>query len=140
METSPGNGKKRGGLLLRWTLQAIGCSCLALAVLGLFLPVLPTVPFLLLALACFSRSSDRFYTWLLRHEQLGPIIQPYLNGQGMPFKSKLKAIALVWASIIISAVFLVNLLWVRIMLPIVALGVTFYLLRLPTAEEIAPFE
>jgi uncharacterized membrane protein YbaN (DUF454 family) len=116
-------------------LHAVGCTSVVLAVLGLVLPVLPTVPFLLLALACFSRSSNRFYAWLVRHEQLGPMVRPYLNGQGMPFKTKLTAIALVWGSIFISAVFLVNLLWVRIVLPIIALGVTFYLLRLPTAEK-----
>jgi uncharacterized membrane protein YbaN (DUF454 family) len=126
---------KARGRLLRWSLHAVGCTSLVLAIVGVALPVLPTVPFLLLALACFSRSSNRFYAWMVQHEQLGPMVRPYLNGQGMPIKTKLKAIALVWGSIFISAVFLVSLLWVRIVLPIIALGVTFYLLRLPTAEE-----
>lgn len=131
--SSPGN--KTHGALLRWTLHGIGCLSVALAVLGIFLPVLPTVPFLLLALACFTRSSDRFYSWLVQHEQLGPLVRPYLNGAGLPIKAKVKAITLVWSSILISAIFLVNLLWVRIALPIIAIGVTLYLLRLPTSGQ-----
>jgi len=81
----------------------------ALGVLGIFLPVLPTVPFLLLALACFARSSEQFYNWLLGHAHLGALIRLYINGQGMTRASKVKAIALVWASISLSAFYLVEL-------------------------------
>lgn len=119
---------------LRWFLFACGWLSVALAILGILLPVLPTVPFLLLALACFSRSSDRFHTWLVEHEQLGPLVRPYLAGAGMPFKAKVKAILLVWASILLSTLFFVDRLWLQILLPLIALGVTLYLLRLPTAE------
>ena len=120
--------------VLRWLLFACGWISVALALLGLFLPVLPTVPFLLLALACFSRSSDRFHTWLVEHEQLGPLVRPYLAGAGMPLKAKVKAILLVWASILLSTLFFVERLWLQILLPLIALGVTLYLLRLPTAD------
>lgn len=119
---------------LRWFLFACGWLSVALALLGLFLPVLPTVPFLLLALACFSRSSDRFHTWLVEHEQLGPLVRPYLAGAGMPLRAKVKAILLVWASILLSTFFLIERLWLQILLPLIALGVTLYLLRLPTAD------
>lgn len=119
---------------LRWFLFACGWLSVALAILGLFLPVLPTVPFLLLALACFSRSSDRFHTWLVEHEQLGPLVRPYLAGAGMPLKAKVKAILLVWASILLSTFLLIERLWLQILLPLIALGVTLYLLRLPTAD------
>jgi len=119
---------------LRWFLFACGWLSVALAILGLFLPVLPTVPFLLLALACFSRSSERFHSWLVEHEQLGPLVRPYLAGVGMPFKAKVKAILLVWASILLSTFFLIERLWLQILLPLIALGVTLYLLRLPTAD------
>ncbi len=119
---------------LRWILLVCGWISVALAILGLFLPVLPTVPFLLLALACFARSSGRFYVWLIEHEQLGPLVRPYLDGAGMPLKAKVKAILLVWASILLSTLFFVDRLWLQILLPLIALGVTLYLLRLPTAE------
>ena len=127
-------GKPGSAPALRWFLFACGWLSVALALLGLFLPVLPTVPFLLLALACFSRSSDRFYAWLVEHEQLGPLVRPYLAGAGMPLRAKVKAILLVWASILLSTFFLIDRLWLQILLPCIALGVTLYLLRLPTAD------
>jgi uncharacterized membrane protein YbaN (DUF454 family) len=119
---------------LRWALMFSGFLATALGVLGIFLPVLPTVPFLLLALACFARSSEQFYNWLLDHAHLGPIIRPYINGQGMTRASKVKAIALVWASISLSAFYLVELDWVRWLLILISCGVTLYLLKLPVIE------
>mgnify|MGYP001826930775 FL=1 len=117
---------------LRWTLLTAGFLATALGVLGIFLPVLPTVPFLLLALACFARSSERFYNGLLEHAHFGPIVQPYINGCGMSRASKVKAITLLWASISLSAFFLIELVWVRVLLLVIACAVTFYLLSLPT--------
>ena len=119
---------------LRWALLASGFLTTALGVLGIFLPVLPTVPFLLLALACFARSSEHFYNWLLDHAHFGPIVRPYINGQGMTRASKAKAIALVWASISLSAFYLVEIDWVRWLLLLIACGVTTYLLKLPGLE------
>jgi len=120
--------------VLRWTLLVSGFLAMALGVVGIFLPILPTVPFLLLALACFGRSSERFYNWLLDHAHFGPIIRPYLNGQGMPRASKVKAIALVWVSISFSAFYFVETNWVRWLLVFIACGVTLYLLKLPGIE------
>ena len=120
--------------VLRWILLISGFVFIALAIIGIFLPVLPTVPFLLLASGCFARSSERFYAWLLDHTHLGPLLRPYLRGHGIPRATKLKAIALIWASIAISVLFLLETLWVRVCLLIIALGVTIYLLYLPTAE------
>jgi len=117
---------------LRWTLLTSGFLATALGVLGIFLPILPTVPFLLLALACFARSSERFYDWLLEHAYFGPIVQPYINGCGMSRVSKVKAITLLWASISLSAFFLIELVWVQVLLLVIACTVTFYLLSLPT--------
>lgn len=117
---------------LRWALLTIGFVAVGLAVAGIFLPVLPTVPFLLLALACFARSSSRFYTWLLEHAHLGPMIRPYLQGRGISRSSRRKAIALLWASIAVSMLLLLESPWLRGLLLIVACSVSLYLLRLPT--------
>ena len=65
---------------VRYLLLAIGWLSVALGVIGIFLPVLPTTPFLLLAAACFVRSSRRFYIWLVTHPHLGPWIRDYLEG------------------------------------------------------------
>lgn len=126
---------RRVSAVLRWTLLPVGCAAVALGVLGIFLPVLPTVPLLLLALACFARSSERFYGWLLEHDLLGPMVRPYLEGQGLKRATKAKAIALIWASIALSAFLLLDAAWLRGMLLLVATGVTVYLLRLPTLAD-----
>ena len=119
--------------LWRWSLLVIGFVSVVLGVLGIFLPVLPTVPLLLLALACFARSSERFYFWLLNHRRLGPMVRPYLEGSGIPVRIKIRVIALLWASIAFSSLVLVDRVWVRLLLPIIALAITIYLIRLPSA-------
>ncbi len=121
--------------MTRPLLQAAGFASVILAVLGIFLPVLPTVPFLLLALACFARSSETLYSWLIDHNRLGPLVRPYLENEGLPRGVKAKAIGLVWLSIGISVLFFVSIVWVRIMLLLIALGVTAYILKMPVIES-----
>ena len=121
---------------LRLLLTAIGLCCVGLAVLGIFLPVLPTVPLLLLAAACFARSSDRFYNWLLGHPRLGPMIKGYLDGQGIPLKAKVSAISLIWLTLSISVFLLVPYFWVQILLIAIGLCITLYLWRLPVCEPV----
>ena len=118
---------------LRWLLLGAGLVAVVLAVVGIFLPVVPTVPFLLLAAGCFARSSERFYTWLLEHNHLGPIVRPYLQGEGIPRKNKLRAIILIWFSIGLSVLFLLEIFWVKGLLLTIATAVTLYLIRLPEA-------
>ncbi len=134
MTTSSQTKLKPTNTALRWTLLVSGFLATALGVIGIFLPVLPTVPFLLLALACFARSSERFYNWLLDHAHFGPIIRPYINGKGMTRASKVKAIALIWVSISLSAFYLVEIDWVRWLLLLICCSVTLYLLKLPGIE------
>lgn len=117
--------------LARLILIATGLLCTVLAVLGIFLPLLPTVPLLLLAAACFARSSERFHSRLLAHPQLGPIIRSYQNGQGIPLRAKVTAISLLWLTIPISVFFFLTQLWLQICLITIGLAVTIYLLRLP---------
>ena len=109
------------------------CST-GLAILGIFLPLLPTVPLLLLAAACFARSSERFHHWLLNHQKLGPMIHGYLHGQGIPLRAKITAIGLIWLSIPIS-VYLVQPIWLKSLLLIIGFSVTLYLLSLTTSQD-----
>lgn len=116
---------------IRFALLAVGWLCVALGVIGIFLPVLPTTPFLLLAAACFVRSSKRFYLWLVLHPRLGPWVRDYLDGQGIPRKAKVYAIGLMWASIALSC-YLVPLPWARAFMLTSAVLVSIYILRQKT--------
>jgi hypothetical protein len=77
---------------------AVGSVALAFGVLGIFVPMLPTTPFLLLAAACFVRSSERTYRWLLDHERLGCYVRDFVSGKGIPLAAKRVAIITMWVT------------------------------------------
>lgn len=116
--------------VIRWALLVVGWLAIVLGVVGIFLPLLPTTPFLLLAAACFARSSARFHHWLLNHKYLGPYIHLYLDGKGIPMKAKCYIIAVLWVSMAIS-IYIVPHLAIKGLLVLIASAVTIYLLRLP---------
>ncbi|MDQ3204135.1 MAG: YbaN family protein [Pseudomonadota bacterium] len=120
--------------MLRYVLLAVGWLSVALGMIGIFLPVLPTTPFLLLAAACFARSSPRFYHWLVEHPRLGPLIRDYLEGNGIPLKGKVYAIVSMWISILFSC-YLVPLMWARGFMLTSAVLVTVYILRQKTLRK-----
>ncbi|PAV48807.1 hypothetical protein CK486_05230 [Pseudomonas sp. HAR-UPW-AIA-41] len=117
--------------VIRTLLLAIGWLSVILGIIGIFLPVLPTTPFLLLAAACFARSSRRFYLWLVEHPRLGPWVRDYLDGHGIPLKAKIYSIALMWASISLSC-YLVPVLPARLFMLCSGTLVTLYILKQKT--------
>jgi uncharacterized membrane protein YbaN (DUF454 family) len=117
---------------LRFVLIVIGTLCVGLGLLGMFLPVLPTTPFLLLAAACYCRSSQRFYCWLINNRWLGKYIRNYREKKGMSLNLKIYIISLLWITILLSVIFAVDLLAVRILLILIAVGVTIHLLKIKT--------
>jgi uncharacterized membrane protein YbaN (DUF454 family) len=118
--------------ILRLMLIGVGWVSIAFALLGLFLPLVPSVPFLLLAVFCFSRSSERFHSWLVEHRHLGPLLKDYLVHGGMSLKAKAGAICAVWISFPVSAFWLVHTAWARVLLLAIAAGVTVCLVLIPT--------
>jgi len=110
----------------------IGTLALFLGALGIFLPVLPTTPFVILAAACYLRSSKRMHAWILQSRLFGETIENYQAGRGLKRDTKIRALVLMWATISISAFFFVDQLIFRGAMFLVATGVTVYLLRLPT--------
>lgn len=122
---------------VRYLLLTLGWLSVLLGVIGIFLPVLPTTPFLLLAAACFMRSSARFYHWLVGHPRLGPWIQDYLDGQGIPLRGKVYAISLMWLSIALSC-YLVPQVWARGFMLTSAVLVSLYILRQKTLPARPP--
>lgn len=122
--------------LLRWLLISAGLFCTGLGVIGIFVPLLPTTPFLLLAAACFARSSERFHRWLIEHNHLGPMVRGYLDGSGIPLRAKQTAITLVWLTLPPSALLLVPQIWAKILLLLLALAITWYIWSQPTRVEL----
>lgn len=113
-------------------LLCFGTLCVALGVLGIFLPVLPTTPFLLLAAYCYGRSSERFYRWLITNRWCGEYIRNYREGKGIPLRKKILSILLLWMTIGYTIVFAVSQGWIRLILLGIAAGVTLHLLKTKT--------
>ena len=115
-----------------------GTVCVALGVLGMFLPLLPTTVFLLMAAYCYSRSSERFHTWLLTNRWFGPYISNYKSGKGISLRQKISTISILWVSIGVS-IWLVGGFWITLLLLAIAVGVTIHLLWIKTYRpEIDP--
>ena len=121
--------------VLRVLLMIVGGICVVLGVIGIFLPVLPTTIFLLIAAACYVRSSERFYDWLMNHPTLGQYILPHLDGSGMPSKAKRYTLIMLWLTMPL-AIYLVPLWPVRILLAVIGLSVSIYIIRLPEPAEL----
>ena len=112
-----------------------GTSSVAIGILGVFVPILPTTPFLLLGAACYARSSQKFYDWLLNNKYFGNYIRNYRERKGIPLKGKVLAVALLWATIGCSVAFAVELLFVRVLLIVIAIGVSIHIFSLRTLHE-----
>jgi uncharacterized membrane protein YbaN (DUF454 family) len=120
--------------LKRQLLLAAGTLSLAIGIVGIFVPILPTTPFLLLAAGCYLRSSQRFYNWLMGNRFFGNYIRNYIEGRGIPLKVKLFIIILLWVTIGIS-IWLVAKPLVTIILLIVAVGVTLHIIFIRVKQK-----
>ena len=117
---------------LRYLLTAGGLLAVALGVIGIFLPILPTTPFLLLAAFLFARSSERFYHWLHANRWFGAYLTNYREGRGLPAREKAMTILALWLAVGLSAAFALSSWWPRAALVAIAFAVTIHLLRIPT--------
>ena len=123
----------------QWLFFVLGWLFLALGVIGMFLPLLPTTPFLLLAAASFTRSSDKFYQWLINHPVMGSYIRNYREHHAITLQAKIISLSALWIVIGTTAFVAVDALWLRLLLLTIASGVTIHLLRMKTMKiEPAP--
>ena len=113
----------------------IGFICLALGILGIVVPLLPTTPFLLLAAACFVRASDRLYQWLINHKIFGLYIRNYRDYKAIPLKMKISSIALLWITLIFSILYVVDSTAMKIILALIGIGVTIHILHYKTLRK-----
>ncbi|MBS9775972.1 MAG: YbaN family protein [Fusobacterium sp.] len=111
----------------------VGSLAVILGTIGIFLPLLPTVPFLLLALFCFNRSSDRFYNFVMNNKYFGKALRDYEKDKSIPKSAKIKAIILLSCSMSFS-IYKIQSLHMRIFLVVVWIAVTIHLLMLKTKK------
>lgn len=110
-----------------------GTLSLVLGIIGAFVPLMPTTVFLLIAAYFYVRSSPKLYNWLISHRIFGKYIENYRKYKAMPRRAKVFAIGMLWITIIISSVILLNL-WVSLLLFVVAFSVTAYILSIKTLD------
>ncbi|HQZ46511.1 MAG TPA: YbaN family protein [Usitatibacteraceae bacterium] len=120
---------------MRIVLVASGFAAMGLGIAGLVLPVLPTTPFMLVAAACFARSSPRFHRWLLEHRVFGPIVSEWERHRAIAWKTKLWAIALMSGTLAASIVFFVKPTWLRLALALFGLFLAAWLYRIPSRDR-----
>lgn len=116
-------------------LISLGTLFIGIGIIGIIVPILPTTPFLLVAAALYARSSQKFYNWLINNRVFGKYIKNYREGKGIPLKVKIFAISILWITIGCSAFLAVDILYVRIILFLVAVGATVYIARLKTFKD-----
>jgi hypothetical protein len=120
--------------LSRWALITTGTFFLGLGIIGIFLPLLPTTPFLLLAAACYARSSKRFYNFLLNNKWFGNYIKNYRERKGIPLKIKILSISFLWIVIGYSVIFVIHIFLGKIVIILIAVGVTMHILSIQTLK------
>jgi len=130
-------GRKQSGSnrLKRGLFVVAGTASLALGCVGIILPILPTTPFLLLSAACYYKGSERMHRWMLNNRWFGSYIKNYKEGRGLPLKTKVFTLALLWTVICYSALVIVNMLVVQVILLVIAIGVSFHIITLPTFRQ-----
>jgi uncharacterized membrane protein YbaN (DUF454 family) len=121
--------------LVRAALVAVGTLALAAGVIGVFVPVLPTTPFLLVAAACYARASPSLYRRLAHSKTFGPGIREWRRHRSIPWRTKLFAIFLMSVSIAISAAFFVEPWWGKAALVALGVAVGSWLYRIPSRDR-----
>lgn len=113
----------------------LGLIFVAIGIVGVFLPLIPTTGPLLLAAFCFARSSDRLHAWLVGHPRFGRFISDFQSGRGIPVRTKVVAVVAMTAAFAYSAGWVVDHIALRSVVAVVGIWAIWYVLRLPTAPS-----
>jgi len=118
--------------ILSKILIGLGTCFLIIGIIGVFIPLLPTTPFLLLSSACYARGSQKFYNWLINNKVFGEYIKNYREKRGIPLSVKIISITILWITIAFSAFIIISIFLIQIILIIIAIGVTIHILKIKT--------
>ena len=120
---------------MKYLFAFLGTVSLVLGIMGIFLPVLPTTPFLLLSAAMYMRSSQRLYEWLMSHKHLGAYIRNFREHKALPLRVKTVSVTMVWITLLYCAIFVAEEWWMRAMFITIAIGVTIHILSYRTLKK-----
>ena len=115
-------------------LTILGLISLGLGIMGAFLPVLPTTPFLLLSAALFLRSNRGLYDWLLNHPRLGTYIRNFMEHKAIPLRVKVVSVTMVWVTLLYCAIFVAEHWALRALFLIIATAVSIHILSYKTLK------
>lgn len=113
-------------------LTILGLAALALGIIGIFLPILPTTPLLLLAAALFLKGNHKLYDWLLNHPELGPYIRNFMEYKAIPLRVKVIAVSMVWITLVWCAIYVSEMLIFRILFIFLAIAISIHILSYKT--------
>jgi len=114
-----------------------GYSALGLGTLGIFLPILPTTPFVLLAAFSFLKGSPKCYQWLINHKTFGPMVKSYIQDRAISRKTRKVALTTLWCSLILSSL-MINRWYLTALLVIIGSSVSLYIIQLKTTNSPKP--
>lgn len=112
----------------------LGSLFLILGAVGIFIPLLPTTPFWLLTCWFYLRSSEKLYNRVMSNRYFGSYIKGFMVDKAIPIRSKVISISVMWLSAILTSVYLIEYLWVKILLMLISIGVTWHILSFPTKK------
>lgn len=117
-------------------LVVLGCISCVLGIVGIFVPLLPTTPFLLLSAALWVRSSPRLYGWLLAHPCFGEYVRNFRENRAIPLRAKIISLTLMWGTMLYCIFALLTAWWwAQAALLAVAIGVTWHILSFATLKK-----
>ncbi len=125
---------RHGSFSVRVFLVTVGVLFVVIGVIGIFLPILPTTPFMLLAAACFAKSSSRFYNWIMNNKLFGSVIREWREHRSIPRKAKNMGMLLMVITFGTSIVFFVPLFFVQIGLTIFCISMLIFMWRIPVRD------
>lgn len=113
----------------------LGSFFLILGAVGIFIPLLPTTPFWLLTCWFYLRSSEKLYNRAMSNRYFGSYIKNFLVDKAIPLRSKIISVSVMWLSAILTCIYLVEYLWVKILLILISTGVTWHIFSFPTKKK-----
>ena len=119
-------------VLVRALLIVVGTIFLIIGVIGIFLPLLPTAPFVIVTAACYAKSSSKFYNWLLGLPIIGKLLKNWREQRRIPFRVKVAASTAIVITVGLTMYFFIPIWWVNLLLAAIAISVIIYICRIPS--------